>query len=175
MRYLILLMSLFLGAFAESYNSGLVDMHAKVFPKILLSDTKIDDKLINGAIKIIILYSDEDITIANKLKTQMIRLYPLLKDHPFHVVLKEYQQFDPTEDATAYYELLGDKKAILTVNKTAQKNSRITFSYENDYLNYGTLMSLYVSDKVSPYISTEALKQSNIVLDNIIYKIAKIK
>lgn len=175
MRYLILLMSLFLGACAESYNSGLVDMHAKVFPKILLSDTKIDDKLINGAVKIIILYSDEDITIAYKLKTQMIRLYPLLKEYPFHVILKEYQQFDPTEDATAYYELLGDKKAILTVNKAAQKNSRITFSYENDYLNYGTLMSLYVSDKVSPYISTEALKQSNIVLDNIIYKIAKIK
>lgn len=175
MRYLILLVSLFLSAFAEPYNSGMIDMHAKVFPKMLLSDTKIDDKLVNGSIKIIILYSDEDITIANKLKAQMLHLYPLLKEHPFHVMLKEYQQFDPAENATAYYELFGDKKSIQNVNKWAQKNSRITFSYQSDYLDYGTLMSLYVSDKVSPYINTEALKQSNIILDNIIYKIAKIK
>ncbi len=175
MRYLILLTSLFWSAFAEPYNSGMIDMHAKVFPKMLLSDTKIDDKLVNGAIKIIILYSDEDLVVANKLKAQMIRLYPLLKEHPVYVVLKEYEQFDPAEITTAYYELLGDKKSIQNVNNSAQKSSRITFAYESDYLDYGTLMSLYVSDKVSPYISAEALKQSNIVLDNIIYKIAKIK
>jgi hypothetical protein len=172
---MLLLMSIFWSAFAEPYNGGIIDIHAKVFPKMLLSDTKIETKLVNGAIKIIILYSDEDIAIANKLKTQMIRFYPMLKDHPFHVVLKEYQQFDSEESTTAYYELLGDKKKVQSVNKTAQKNSRITFSYESDYLDYGTLMSLYVSDKVSPYISADVLKQSNIILDNIIYKIAKIK
>lgn len=175
MRYLILLMAFFWSAFAEPYNNTLIDIHAKVFPKMLLSDTKIDEKLDNSTIKIIILYSDEDIIIANKLKTQMIRLYPLLKDHPLHVVLKEYQQFDPAENTTAYYELFGDKKSIQNVNKSAQKNSRITFSYESDYLDYGTMMSLHVSGKVSPYISADALKQSNIILDNIIYKIAKIK
>lgn len=175
MRYFILLISLFLSVFAENYNNGMLDMHAKVFPKILLSDTKIDDKLVNGTIKIMILYSEEDITIANKLKVQMIHLYPLLKEHPLHVVLQEYQQFDPADNATAYYELLGDKKSIQNVNRWGQKNSRITFSYQSDYLDYGTIMSLYISDKVSPYINTEALKQSNIILDNIIYKIAKIK
>lgn len=175
MRYLILLVSLFWSVFAEPYNNGMIDMHAKVFPKMLLSDTQIDDKLVNGAIKVIILYSDDDLIIANKLKSQMIRLYPLLKKYPFHITLKEYQQFDPTENATAYYELVGDKKSLQIVNKSAQKNSRITFAYKSDYLDYGTLMSLYVSDKVSPYISSEALKESNIILDNIIYKIAKIK
>lgn len=175
MRYSILFLSLFLSVFADPYTTGMIDIHAKVFPKILLSDTKIDDKLVNGSIKIIILYTEEDINVANKLKAQMIHLYPLLKEHPFHVVLKEYKQFDPAEDATAYYELLGDKKNIISVNKSAQKNSRITFSYDSDYLEYGTLMSLYVSNKVSPYLSTEALKQSNIILDNIIYKIARIK
>lgn len=175
MRYLILLVSLFLSAFAEPYNSGMIDMHAKVFPKMLLSDTKIDDKLVNGSIKVIIFYSNEDVTIANKLKTQMTRLYPLLKEHPFYVTLKEYQEFDPSENVTAYYELLGDQKSIMNVNKTAQQNSRITFSYESDYIDHGTLMSLYVSEKVSPYINAEVLKKSNIVLDSIIYKIAKIK
>lgn len=175
MRYLILLISLFLSALAEPYNNGMLNMHAKVFPKMLLSDTKIDDKLVNGSIKIIILYTEEDLIIANKLKTQIIHLYPLLKEYPLHVVLKEYQQFDPAENATAYYELFGDKKSIQNINKWGQKNSRITFSYQSDYLDYGTLMSLYISDKVSPYINTEVLKQSNIILDNIIYKIAKIK
>lgn len=175
MRYLILFLSLFLSAFANPYTTGMIDIHAKVFPKILLSDTKIDDKLVNGAVKIIILYSEDDIKVAYQLKTQMLHFYPLLKEYPFHVLLKEYKYFDPTEAATAYYELLGDKRSIISVNKSAQKNARITFSYDSDYLDYGTLMSLYVSNKVSPYINTEALKQSNIVLDNIIYKIAEIK
>lgn len=175
MRYLILLLSLFFGALADSYTTGMIDIQARIFPKIVLSDTKIEDKLVNGSIKIIILYSEEDIKVANLLKAQMLHFYPLLKEHPFHIELKEYPQFDPAENATAYYELFGDKKSIQSVNKTAQKNSRITFSYDSDYLDYGTLMSLHVSNKVSPYISTEVLKQSNIVLDTIIYKIAKIK
>ena len=175
MKYLIILFCLVFSAVADNYNIEMIDIHAKVFPKILLVDTKIDEKLVNGAIKVIILYTEEDIKIANSLKAEMLRFYPLLKGHPFQVVIKEYKEFDATEAVTAYYQLLGDKESIMSVNESAQKNSLITFSYDKSYLDYGTLMSLYISNSVSPYISLESLKQSNIILDNIIFKIAKIK
>ncbi len=175
MRYLILLFCLVFSAVADNYNTEIIGIHAKVFPKILLIDTKIDEKLVNGAIKVIILYTEEDIKIANSLKEEMLSFYPSLKEHPFQITVKEYKEFDATEAVTAYYQLLGDKESVLSVNKSAQENSLITFSYDKNYLDYGTLMSLYISNKVSPYISLESLKQSNIILDNVIYKIAKIK
>lgn len=175
MRYLIILLVLALSAIADSYNTGMLHIHAKVFPKILLIDTKIEEKLVNGAIKVIIFHSQEDIKVANALKDEMLRMYPLIKVYPFEVLLKEYKEFDATEAATAYYELLGDKESVAGVNISAQKNSIITFSYDSRYLDYGTLMSLDISTKVVPYISIDVLKQSNIVLDNIIFKIARIK
>ena len=154
---------------------SIIDIHAKVFPKILFTDTKIEDKLVDGTIEIIILYTKDDIQVANNLKKEILRFYPLIKGHPLGISLQEYEQFDPTEAATAYYELLGDKESVMKVNRSAQKNARITFSYDSSYLDYGTLMSLYISNTVSPYINIKALKQSNIILYNIIYKIAKIK
>lgn len=171
----MILLYLTLSVVADTYNADIISIHAKVFPKILLIDTKIEEKLVDGAIKVVILYTEDDIKIANTLKEEMFRLYPLLRGHPFQVATKEYKEFDATEAVTAYYQLLGDKESVMSVNQSAQKNSLITFSYDRSYLDYGTLMSLYISDKVSPYISLESLKQSNIILDNIIYKIAKIK
>ena len=175
MRSLIIILFLLLNAFADSYNMNVINIHAKVFPKILFTDTKIEDKLVDGTIKIIILYTKNDIQVANTLKKEMLRFYPLIKGHPLWISLQEYEQFDPAERATAYYELLGDKESVIKVNKVAQKNALITFAYDSGYLDYGTLMSLYISNAVAPYISIKVLKQSNIVLDNIIYKIAKIK
>lgn len=175
MKYLILFLSLFLNLSADSYTNTMINIHAKVFPKILLSDTRIEEKLVDETIHIIILYSQEDYPIADRLRKQILNLYPRLKNYPLNITLKEYSSFDPSESASAYYELLGDKKSILNVNKIAQKNSVITFSYSSDYLEYGTLMSLYIGNQVSPYINTETLKQSHIVLDTIIYKIAKLR
>lgn len=175
MKYLIILLSLLLSAATDIYNMDIIHIHAKVFPKLLLIDTEVEEKLVNGAIKIIIFYTEEDIKIANTLKEEMLHLYPLLKEYPLEVVIKEYKQFDATEAATAYYELLGEKESVIGVNQSAQKNSLITFSYDEDYLDYGTLMSLQINNKVAPSLSLESLKKSNIILRNIIYKIAKIK
>ena len=175
MKCFIILLALALSVIADSYNTDMINVHAKVFPKILLSDTKIEEKLVNGAIKVIIFYSQEDVKVANTLKEEMLRIYPLIKEYPFQILLQEYKNFDPLESATAYYELFGDKESVISINQSAQKNSLITFSYDNSYLEYGTLMSLHISTRVSPYISLDILKKSNIVLDNIIFKIARIK
>jgi len=174
-KCLITVLALTLSAIADSYNIDLINIHAKVFPKILLIDTKIDEKLVNGSIKVIILYSEKDVEAAETLKKESLRLYPILKEYPLQIALQEYKDFNPEEPATAYYELLGEQESVTHINTLAQKNSRITFSYDNSYLEYGTLMSLYISSKVTPYINIEALKQSNIELDNIIFKIARIK
>jgi len=175
MKYFIILLYLAISAVADTYNTDIIRIHTKVFPKILLLDTEIDQKLVDGAIKVIILYTEEDIKIANTLKEEMLHLYPLLKDYPFQVVIREYKHFDETEAVTAYYQLLGNKESVMSVNESANKNSLITFSYDKSYLDYGTLMSLNISNSVSPYLNLASLKQSNIILNNIIYKIAKIK
>ena len=175
MKYLVLICITIFTLAAQPYKNALINIHAKVFPKILLTDTKLKNKLVDNAIKIIILYSKQDIKTAQKLKSKMLSFYPKIKNHTLNILLQEYNAFEAEELATAYYQLLGDKKDIILTNMSAKNKSIITFSYDNSYLNHGTIMSVHIGKKVSPYINIKALKSSEIILNNIIYKIAKVK
>lgn len=169
----ILLLSYIVPIHAKQYNLDLLQIHATVFPKILLTDTQLKKKLIQGAVKIIILYSKADRNTAEQLKKNILSLYSTINHYPLHIYLKEYTSFQTLEPATAYYQLYGNKNAIIRVNKAALKNAILTFSYTKSYLSYGTIFSLHIGKNVVPIINISALKKSKIILNNIIFTIAK--
>ncbi|MDQ7067986.1 MAG: hypothetical protein Q9M40_08435 [Sulfurimonas sp.] len=160
---------------AKEYNSDLLHIHATIFPKILLTDTQLQKKLVDGKIKIIILHSQQDQESAEKLKQEILSLYPTIDNTPLSISLQQYNNVKDLEVATAYYELNGEINAIAHVNKIALKNRRITFSLNESYLSFGTLFSLHIGKKVSPVINISSLKRSKIILNNIIFTIVRIQ
>lgn len=181
MRYLnklvlLSLLTLFLqNSYAVSYNSKILSLHSKVFPKIILTDKNIENKLVDKKLKITILYNEIDLNIANSLKNAMNEKYKTIKNIPIEINIQQYSEFNKNQLSSAYYLLGGDKKIINSICTNLQNNSRFTFSYDSNYLDDGVLMSLNISKKVSPIINLNVLKRSRIKLQDSIFKIAKIK
>ena len=68
-KKILLIIFLELSLFANSvYNSNILDLQAKVFPKIILLDNNFEDKLIKNIAVITILYEEIDYNIAETLK-----------------------------------------------------------------------------------------------------------
>ncbi len=161
--------------YGAAYDEKILNLHSKVFPKIILTDKKLNEKLLDEHIIISILYEKVDKDKALELKKAIKKNYPTLNGKNMLVELRTYSNLDKNLSATAYYMLRSDKEEILKASSLINKVNRISFSYDNKYLDYGVVMSLHIGKKVSPFINIKALKKSKIELNNNIFKVAKIK
>lgn len=161
----------------DIYDLNILNLQAKVFPKIILSDSDIAKKTTNNTIIITILYTEIDKQTALKFQKMIQNNYQNLKDFGVSVELQKYQDFLYTKEvSSAYIFLLGESnEQIKSIAKTVTSNNRLSFSYDAEYLDYGVIMGLEVKAKVSLTININTLKQSQIKLDNSIFKVAKIR
>jgi hypothetical protein len=175
MRYGFIVMVLITFAFADTYQENILNIHAKIFPKIILTDVNIKQKQLKNKIKILIVYRDEESRNAHYLKKKILEAYPFLEQYSLDVGLVTYDTFDDHCDASVYYLLCAKPDEIQKIVNFAQENGRLTFAYERSYLDYGVSIALDVGKKVVPYINLESLKKSNITLENFIYQVAKVR
>lgn len=158
------------------YNSNLLDIQSKVFPKIIISDNNIEKKTLGKKIIFVILYEDIDFNMALILKDKIEKNYKRLKDIDFLVELKEIDKFDKKEPlSTAYYFLLTDKNKIHLISNFLIQNNRLTFSYDDTYLEFGIIFSLKINSQIDLFLNLQELKNSKIELENSIFNAVKIR
>ena len=175
-KKLILFIIFAISTFANVvYNPNLIDFHAKVFPKIIISDNAFEHKLVKNKIILTILYEDIDLITAQILKEKIESNYENLKDYKIEVSLMKYDNFIATNLSTAYYFLLGKKENIEQISQILSSNSRFTFAYDNSYLDLGVIFGLSITSKVDIFLNLEALKNSKIELQNSIFSVVKIR
>ena len=162
--------------FANSaYNSNLLDIQAKVFPKIIISDNDFEDKLIENRVVYTILYEDIDYNTAEILKEKIKKNYNSLKDYTLEVNILKYSEFDIKNLSTAYLFLLGKEEKISEISKILENKSRLSFAYDDRYLNFGVIFGLAISLKIDIFLNLKALKNSKIELQNSIFNVVKIR
>lgn len=159
----------------EVYNQNVLNIQSKVFPKIILSDNNIEDKLQENIIVLTILYEDIDLNIAQILKKNIEKNYPSLKNNKFQVVLREYGNFQNDNLTTAYYFLFGDKQTVTQITNILSQNSRLSFAYDDRYLDYGVIFGLKISAQIDIFLNLQILKESKIELQNSIFNVVKIR
>jgi hypothetical protein len=158
------------------YNSNLLDIQSKVFPRIIISDKSVEKKTLEKKIIFVILYEEIDFNMALILKDKIERNYKSLKDIDFLVELKEIDKFDKKEPlSTAYYFLLADKNKIHLISDFLIKNNRLTFSYDDTYLELGIIFSLKINSQIDLFLNLQELKNSKIELENSIFNAVKIR
>jgi len=176
-KYFLLYLCFSISLYANSaYDLTILTLQSKVFPKIILADKDISEKLINNTLEITILYEEIDVVIANRFKKLILQNYSKLKNFTVVVKVLEYKNFSKsTALSTAYFFLSGKEESIVQVSDFIINNNRLNFSYEKNDIDLGIIFGLEIGSTVSLLLNLNSLKKSKINLDNSILKVTKIR
>ncbi len=160
--------------FAYTYESKMLQIHAKIAPRIILMSKKtVTDK--SKKINITIVYEKGDEDSVDLLKSYMLKNYPKgLNSKSLHIDKVTYSNFKNIPKHSLVFLFDTNKDNIKKVVDYCINNKIITISYNDEYLKNGVLVSLHVGKYLKPYINIYSAKQSDIIFKNNLIAVSKI-
>lgn len=172
----LLLLAFTLPLNAASYNRTMMEMQANILPKLLLMDYNFEQKLVDGKIRILILFQPEDKNEAEEFRDALLEKYPEgVRSYPLEVSLSTFSSFSGEQKASAYYLMEGEARAYKKVVEKASKEELITFCYNPSHVDRGVNTSLSVQRAAKPLINLSSLEKSNIKFRPALMRIAEFK
>ena len=174
MKHILLFIFLTISVFGLTINDSLLKVHAALLPKICLMDYKFKDKLKDNTIAISILYDRNNYNSAKDFKNKIDMKYQNgIKTYKVEVKLVSYNSVD-NSSANIYYLFPTNNYKIHKVISKANSLKALTFSYLEDYLEKGVMISIYMGSKVKPILNLDAVKLNDVSFRPILLKISKI-
>jgi len=145
-----------------NYDDVSLKAQASIFPKILLLDKKLDEKLVDGKIVYTIVYDKNDYNTAVKI-SELIKSKHMkhLDKYAYKINIVEFSDLSSDTQATAIYALNSDDK-IQKVAKIANEKGIATFSYDIKNLRHGLLFSLMIEKSITLYLNRANLLKSKV-------------
>ncbi|MCK9453619.1 hypothetical protein [Sulfurimonas sp.] len=158
-------------AYGYTYNKLLLKAQASIFPKIIMLDKKLYEKLVDGKIVYTIVYEKSDYYTASEIGKFIESNYRHTStQYAFKINLVEFSEFSSKTDATAIYILNSDTQ-VQELAKYANKKGIITFAYDINYLKSGFLFSLMLEKSAVIYLNKENLNSNKIDFVDSLYQI----
>ena len=169
----LLLVSL---AYGYEYSDVLLKAQASIFPKIMLLDKKIEDKLINGQIVYTIAYDQDDYNTAVEIRKFIdINHEGHFDEYSYKINLVEFSDISVKTEASAIYVLNSDKN-IKKVAQIAREKGIVAFSYDINNLKKGLLFSLMLEKSTVLYLNKENLYSQKVdFIDSLLQMVKFIK
>ena len=162
-------------AHAYDYDPLLMRAQASIFPKIILLDKELDRKVASGQVVITILHSSEEEGVALQIKGLIEDQYKNnLGKQTLFVNIADFEQFDESHVATAYFLLKGTEVLRNKVTAYAAKQKRLAFSYDYKDFESNALVSVLVKEKTYIYLNKAAIHDYDIKFLPLFYKIVKV-
>ena len=159
---------------AYNYDDLLFKAQASIFPKIMLLDKKVNNKLINNKLVYTIVYDNNDYVTALDVKKYIQTAFQGHFDkYPYEINIVDFNHLNMKTEASAVYVLESFKENIEKVAKIAQKKGVISFSYDVNNLKYGLLLSLVIEKSTVIYLQKENLTD-NIDFVSFLFQMVKI-
>ncbi len=160
--------------FGFNINESLLKVHATLVPKISLMDYQFKHKLKNNTITIAIMYKNSEYKDALLLKNKINSRYKNgIKSYRVRSKIVPYSDIKST-NVNMYYLFPARSIDIKRAIKQAKLNTALTFSYLEDDLQYGVMMSLNVSKKIKPILNLNAIKTNKISFRPVLIDISNI-
>ena len=178
--YKNILISLFLYllssiTFAYDYDPLLLRAQATIFPKIIMLDENINQKIQGNTVSILILSSAEDKNIAERVKNHIFEKYKnKLGNKMLSVETSNFNELSNNTTATAFIILKTSKGNRNKLTSLASRENRIVFSYDYKDFKNNTLISVHVREKTYVYLNKSALHDYGIKFLPLFYKIVKV-
>lgn len=171
MRTALLLFILVNLAYGYTYNRLLLKAQASIFPKMIMLDKKIKNKLVDGKIVYTIVYEKNDYYTALEIG-EFIESNNKQDKSGYHykINLVEFSEFSDETQTTAVYALNSDKY-IQKVAQSAIKKGIISFTYDISNLKQGILFSLMLEKSTVLYLNKEDLDTKKIDFVDSLYQI----
>ena len=172
-RIVFIYLTLVTLAFGHNYDEVLLKAQASIFPKIILLDKKVEDKLIDGKIVFTIVYDESDFQTALEISDFIDSKYKgFLGKFPYVISLVESSSFSKRTKATAVY-ILNLEKSVNKIVDIAKEEGVISFSYDIMDLNKGVMFSLILEKSTVLYLKRETLLTKKIDFVDALLQIVK--
>ncbi|MBU1658283.1 hypothetical protein KKG72_04425 [bacterium] len=163
MKKIIILFFIFANiAYGYTYNEVLLKAQASIFPKIMLLDKKLNDKLIEGKIIYTVVYEKDDYNAASEVRKFIKDSHQARLDkYQYTVNLVEFSDFSHATKSSAIY-VLNSNENIQKVAEIAKEKGIIAFAYDIENLKNGLLFSLMIEKSTILYVNKENLYSKKI-------------
>ena len=144
-------------AFGYNYDDILLKAQASIFPKVILLDKKIENKLIEDKIVYTIVYDKVDYLTALSIQEFIDKNFQgQLDKYNYKINLVEINEFSTQTEASALYVLNLDTH-IEKIAAIAKEKGIISFSYGINNLQKGLMFSLVIENSTVLYVKKENL------------------
>ena len=149
-------------AFAYNYDDILLKAQASIFPKIMLLDKKLENKLVDGQIVYTIVHDKSDYQTALEIKTFINNKYNgYIGKYSYKINLVNLSDLSYNTKASSFYVLNADN-SIKEVAKIAKDKWIISFSYVINNLKKGLMFSLSIEKSTVLYLEKDNLYSQNV-------------
>jgi len=139
-------------AFGYNYDNVVLKAQASIFPKIILLDKKIEDKLIDGKIVYTIVYDKTDYFTALSIEKFINKNFQgHLGAYTYKINLVDLEDFSQETQTSAIY-VLNLKEHIEKTARIAREKGIISFSYDINNLKKGLMFSLVIEKSTVLYL-----------------------
>lgn len=169
---LLFFLLLSLELYAHHYNSTLVEIQAKIFPKMAMLSEDIEKE--KTVLNIVILAQKSDFRDAKEFKKSIKLQYPdKLKQKSLEISIKKFSELKESPDMIIVLKhTQEDLKKIATWANTRKV---LTFAYDPYYLDFGILASLYLGVTTKPYLNKEVMQKYNFHFNSYLLELSKFK
>ena len=172
-RFLLLFVTslLFAPLYASEYKTNILDIYAKIVPRLLfMSSTK---KYLKEDIPLCIIRDKIDANSADLLIELLQKNYPKgILDMPLHVKVTDFTSYVTCRDSALIFLFNSTQENIAHVVTFAKK--QIVVSYSEKVLDQGADISLFIGRKLKPYINVKHLNAKGINIEHTLLRVSKI-
>jgi len=171
-RVLSLFLILSLQLWATQYKPTVLELEAKIFPKMILLNLELNKK--SDTLNIYILTKEWDLYTADELKEYIELYYPKkISGKKIIVSIEVFQNFQQIPDAIIV--LKHNKKELIKIANWANKKGIISLAYDPSYMQYGILASLYIGKSTKPYLNKSIIQKYGFKFHPQLLKLSKFK
>jgi len=172
LRVLTLFILVQMQIFAANYNSTIVELEAKLFPKMLMLSEDLNKESHN--LDIYIVAQEIDFTQAKVFKETIESIYTeKLMNKNVRVSIKDFDSIDNYPDGIIV--LYHSYEETLQIANWANSNKIVSFAYDPSYLDFGILASIYIGVSTKPYLNKYVIKKYNFNFNPYLLELSKFK
>lgn len=158
---------------ASTYDDDVLNIFSKIAPRFIIMSSQ--KNKIENEIKICVLHDKIDERVALSFIDKINTNYPEgIKNYPIKFINSSYFNIGECKSTQLAFIFNSDRNNIKEAVLYLNRQNILSMSYEEELLDYGVHISLFIGRKVLPYINMKAITENKIELDNILLRVSKI-